>query len=99
MATRGTQEQGKRLAHDLRLRDLHILCAVVLRGSMAKAAADLGKSQPSISESIFRLEAAAKVRLLDCTCRGGEATAFGTALIHRAKAAFDELDQGLQEIE
>ena len=99
MAAREEQKRGKRLRQDMKLRDLDILSAVVLRGSMAKAAADLGISQPAISESISRLEAAANARLLDRTTRGVEPTVFGSALIRRAKAAFDELEQGLQEIE
>jgi DNA-binding transcriptional LysR family regulator len=34
----------------LRFRDLHVLSVVVQQGSMAKAAAQLGVSQPSVSE-------------------------------------------------
>lgn len=99
MAARLDKEWRKRLRHDMKLRDLHILSEVVLRGSMAKATADLGMSQPAISESISRLEVAAKARLLDRTTRGVEATAFGAILLRRAKAAFDELEQGLKDIE
>ena len=93
---------GSRRAPQLRrmkLRDLDVLSRVVLRGSMAKAASDLGISQPAVSEGIARLEAAAGVRLLDRTTRGVEPTVFGLALVKRAKVAFDELEQGLNEIE
>jgi DNA-binding transcriptional LysR family regulator len=83
----------------MKLRDLDILSGVVLRGSMAKAASDLGISQPAVSEAIARLEAAADARLLDRTTRGVEPTVFGLALMKRATAAFDELEQGLREIE
>src|ERR1041385_5976833 len=83
----------------MKLRDLDILSSVVRRGSMAKAASDLGVSQPAISEAIARLEAAADARLLDRTTRGVEPTVFGLALVKRATNAFDELEQGLREIE
>jgi DNA-binding transcriptional LysR family regulator len=83
----------------MKLRDLDILSSVVVRGSMAKAASDLGISQPAISEAIARLEAAAGARLLDRTTRGVEPTVFGLALVKRANVAFDELEQGLREIE
>jgi hypothetical protein len=36
----------------LRLRDLHVFFTVVQCGSMAKAAAELGVSQPTVSEVI-----------------------------------------------
>jgi DNA-binding transcriptional LysR family regulator len=83
----------------MKLRDLDILSSVVLCGSMAKAAAQLGISQPAISEAVARLESAADARLLDRTSRGVEPTVFGLALLKRAKVAFDELDQGLKEVE
>ena len=47
-----------------KLRDLHILSKVVEWGSMAKAASHLAMSQPAVSEAIFNLEAALRVRLL-----------------------------------
>jgi len=40
----------------LRLRDLHVFFTVVQCGSMAKAAAQLGVSQPTVSEVIADLE-------------------------------------------
>jgi DNA-binding transcriptional LysR family regulator len=98
MTKRDGRARGKRLGRGMKLRDLDILSAVALRGSMAKAAADLGISQPAISESSARLEAAVDARLLDRTTRGVEPTAFGAALVRRTKVAFDELEQGLQEI-
>src|SRR5690242_16404250 len=99
MAVRDRHGASTRVLRRMKLRDLDILSSVVLRGSMAKAACDLGISQPAISEAIARLEAAADARLLDRTTRGVEPTVFGLALMKRAKVAFDELEQGLQEIE
>jgi hypothetical protein len=36
----------------LRLRDLHVFSTVIQRGSMAKAAQQLGVSQPAVSQVI-----------------------------------------------
>ncbi len=73
--------------------------AVVRSGSMAKAADQLGISQPAISEVISGLEHALRVKLFDRSPRGVELTAYGRALLKRGIAAFDELTQGLVEIE
>ena len=83
----------------LKLRDLHVLSTVAQRGSMAKAAAHLGVSQPAVSEIISDLEHALGVRLLDRSQRGVEPTIYGRVLIERTQAAFDELKQGIQTIE
>ena len=83
----------------LRLRDLHAFFTVVRHGSMAKAAAQLGVSQPAISKIVADLEYALGVRLLDRNRRGVEATTYGAALLRRGLAAFDELKQGVREIE
>lgn len=88
-----------RIGRRLRLRDLHILFAVVQCGSMAKAAANLGISQPSVSEAIADLEHTVGVRLLDRNSQGVTPTAYGEALLHRSRAAFDELRQGIRDIE
>lgn len=89
----------RRIGRRLTLRDLHIFLAVVQWGSMAKAAAHLSISQPAISKSIADLERAVGARLLDRSPRGIEPTAFGRALTRRGLAVFDELRQGINEIE
>jgi DNA-binding transcriptional LysR family regulator len=89
----------KRIGRRLRLRDLHILSTVVQWGSMAKAAGQLGVSQPSVSEAIANLEAALRVRLLDRSPRGIEPTLYARALLKRGLVVFDELLQGIQDIE
>src|ERR1041385_1782380 len=99
MAARHGSGTVARQLRRMKLRDLDILANVVLQGSMAKAASELGISQPAISEAIARLEAAADARLLDRPTRGVEPTVFGLALVKRATNAFDELKQGLREIE
>jgi DNA-binding transcriptional LysR family regulator len=87
------------IGNRLRLRDLHVLFMVAERGSMAKAAAELGISQPSVSDVIANLESALGVRLLDRNPRGVEPTMYGQALLKRGVAAFDELKQGMRDIE
>ncbi len=93
------QTWESRIGRRLKLRDLHILSVVVQWGSMAKAAAQLAMSQPSVSESIASLEAALRVRLLDRNARGVEPTLYARALLKRGNAVFDELMQGVRDIE
>jgi len=83
----------------LKLRDLHVFSTVVQRGSMAKAAQQLGVSQPAVSEVIANLEHALGVRLLDRGAQGIEPTIYGGALLKRSVAAFDELKQSIRDIE
>jgi DNA-binding transcriptional LysR family regulator len=83
----------------LRFRDLHVLFTVVQCGSMAKAAVRLGVSQPSVSEVMADLEHALGVRLLDRSPQGIEPTIYADALLRRSRVAFDELKQGIRDIE
>lgn len=83
----------------LRFRDLHVFFTVVRLGSMAKAAAQLGVSAPTVSEVIADLERALGVRLLDRGPQGVEPTTYGQAMHKRGLAAFDELKQGIRDIE
>jgi DNA-binding transcriptional LysR family regulator len=93
------QQWESRIGRRLKLRDLHILSAVVQWGSMAKAASHLGMSQPAVSESIANLENALRVRLLDRSARGVEPTVYASALLRRSHVVFDELRQGIRDIE
>lgn len=88
-----------RIGRRLKLHDLHVLLAVVQAGSMAKAATQLAVSQPAVSKSVADMERALGVRLLDRGSQGVEPTRYGRALIKRATAVFDELRQGVKEIE
>jgi DNA-binding transcriptional LysR family regulator len=92
-------EWESRIGRRVRLRDLHVLSTVVEAGSMAKAAARLHMAQPSISEAIANLEAALRVRLLDRGPRGVEPTNYANALLRRGRVVFDELNQGVRDIE
>jgi DNA-binding transcriptional LysR family regulator len=88
-----------RIGRRLRLRDLHILFAVVQHGSMSKAGVYLGMSQSAVSQALAALEHALNVRLLDRTPRGIEPTMYADALMRRGRAAFDELRLGVRDIE
>jgi DNA-binding transcriptional LysR family regulator len=88
-----------RIGRRVRLRDLHILFAVIQYGSMAKAGVHLGMSQSAVSQAIAAIEHTLDVRLLDRTSRGVEPTMYGSALLRRGRAAFDELRLGVKEIE
>ena len=88
-----------RIGRRLKLRDLHILLAVVQRGSMAKAAAELAISQPAVSKAIADMEHTLGLRLLDRSRNGIEPTAYGRTLVRRGVAIFDELKQGVEELE
>jgi DNA-binding transcriptional LysR family regulator len=88
-----------RIGYRLKLHNLHVLLTVVEVGSMARAARQLAVSQPSVSKAISDLEHTVGVRLLDRTPRGVECTASGRALLRRGMGAFDELRQGMKDIE
>src|SRR5215218_706643 len=77
----------------------HAFFTVVQCRSMAKAALQLGVSQPAVSKVIADLEHALGVRLLDRSPQGVALTVFGHALLKRGTAAFDELKQGIRDIE
>jgi DNA-binding transcriptional LysR family regulator len=94
-----TWDWESRIGKRVRLRDLHVLSAVVHWGSMAKAASHLGMSQSSVSEAISGLEDALRVRLLDRSAQGVEATIYAKALLRRGHTVFDELRQGIKDIE
>jgi DNA-binding transcriptional LysR family regulator len=89
----------RHIGRRMRLRDLFVFFNVVECGSMAKAASQLGVSTPSISDVIAGLEHALGVRLLDRTPKGVLPTRYGEALLARGHAAFDELRQGIRDIE
>jgi DNA-binding transcriptional LysR family regulator len=88
-----------RIGRRIKLRDLHLLHAVIQSGSMTKAAGALAVSVPVVSKAIADLERAVGVRLLDRNPQGVEPTIYGRALLGRSLAAFDELRQGVRDIE
>ena len=88
-----------RIGRRMKLQDLHVLMTVIEAGSMGKAALRLNTTQPNISRSIADLEYALGVRLLDRHRQGIEPTKCGRALLDCGVAVFDDLRQGVKNIE
>lgn len=88
-----------RIERRLKLHDIRVLMSVVEMGSMNKAAERLGTSQPAVSRAVSDLERALGVSLLDRSPAGVEPTEYARALIRRGLAVFDELKQGIKDIE
>jgi len=88
-----------RVSQRLKLRDLRLLLSVTDFGSMAKAAAHLNLTQSGVSKAIADMEHTLGVRLFDRTPRGVEPTLYGRALRKWGNAVFDDLRQGIKEIE
>lgn len=88
-----------RIGRRIKLRDLHVLQAVADAGSMTRAAHQLAISVPVVSKAIADLEHTVGVPLLDRSPQGVEPTAYGRALMHRSVIAFEELRQGIKDIE
>jgi DNA-binding transcriptional LysR family regulator len=89
----------ERIGRRIKLRDLHILMTVSKTGSMGRAASELAVSQPVVSKAISDLELAVQLRLLDRGPRGVEPTVYGRALLKWGTAVFDDLRQGVKELE
>src|SRR5262245_14632255 len=89
----------QRVRRRLKLRQLEILLAVADTGSMAKAATRLAVTQPAISRAIADAEHTLGVPLFERSTQGVEPTQYGRALLKRGVAAFDEIDQGVRDIE
>lgn len=89
----------ERVSQRLKLRDLRLLLSVVQWGSMAKAAAQLNLTQSGVSRAIADMEHTLGVRLFDRTSQGVEPTPYGSALRKWGNAVFDDLRQGVKEIE
>lgn len=93
-----TPDWQDRIARRIRLRDLHVLAAVVRSGSMNKAAADLGITQPAVSQAVSELEAAVGQPLLERGRSGAAPTTYGEVLLRRTAETFDSLHQAVQDI-
>src|SRR5262245_60460787 len=87
------------MSRRLRLHDLFVFSRVAQHLSMAKAAAELGVAQPTISEVIANLEHAYDVRLFDRSPRGVQLTVYGEALLRRSVAVFDEINQSAKDMQ
>ncbi|KQT93387.1 LysR family transcriptional regulator [Methylobacterium sp. Leaf469] len=77
------------------LNDLTAFLAVARLGSFTKAAAQLGVSQPALSQTVRALEARLGIRLLARTTRSVSATEAGERLLKAVGPRFDEIEAGL----
>ena len=90
---------NERVGRRLKLKDLHMLETIAKLGSMVRTAEELGISQPAISKAMADLELSLGVSLLDRNARGVALTESGRVLVRRSRTVFDEIRQGLVEIE
>jgi DNA-binding transcriptional LysR family regulator len=88
-----------RILKRLSLRDLRIVVAVAKAGSMGKAALQLAISQPVVSKAVSDLERELGLTLFERTPAGVQPTAYGQALIRCSTVVFDDIRQGLMEIQ
>lgn len=89
---------GKTTAQRIRMRDLATLQALAETGSMARAAAALGMTQPAISKAVAGLEDLLGVTLLERSVRGVTLTEYGRILLRHGRVAADALAGAVQEI-
>jgi DNA-binding transcriptional LysR family regulator len=77
---------------------LSCLLAIARTGSFSRAAAELGQSQPTLSNNIALLERRLGVRVLDRSKRGSTLTAHGAILVRRAEGLQAMLDDAEKEV-
>ncbi|VCU68447.1 HTH-type transcriptional regulator GbpR [Pigmentiphaga humi] len=82
----------------LRLRHLDLLEALYAAGSVHKAAAQLGMTQPAASKLLVELEEAFGVPLFIRSRRGIAPTPYGTALVQKAGVLLADLEGAREEI-
>jgi DNA-binding transcriptional LysR family regulator len=86
-----------RLAHYFR--ELTYLKVILEHGSINRAATEIGLSQPALTRSIGRLEAALGVKLLNRSAKGVFPTPYGEAMLIHMKLIDSELERTAEEIE
>jgi DNA-binding transcriptional LysR family regulator len=91
--------RNDRIGRRLKLKDLHTLQTIAEVGSMARAAKLLALSQPAISKAIAEMEHAVGTALLERSSQGVELTESGRILVARGRVIFDEVREGLKDIE
>ncbi|GII84489.1 LysR family transcriptional regulator [Sphaerisporangium siamense] len=72
-------------------RDLRCFVSVARNGGFSRAAAELGMSQPAVSQAISRLERGLGVRLFGRTSREVRLSSAGKALLPHAESVLDAL--------
>ncbi|GAP38208.1 LysR substrate-binding domain-containing protein [Piscinibacter sakaiensis] len=82
----------------MKLQHLRNLVAVADTGSIRAAAAELGVSQPAITQSLHQLEQELQASLLSRNATGTNLTAIGKVLVPRARAITNEVHRAREEI-
>lgn len=77
---------------ELEARHLRMVCAIADLGSVTRAAAALGMSQPNLTRQIQRMERALGGALFDRDGSGSVPTALGGRVLARARAVLPALD-------
>jgi len=83
----------------MKLQQLRVMLAVAEHGSIHEASRVLHISQPALSKAISDLERELGVTLLARTARGVSLTAYGQALLKRARVVEQELRYAVEDIE
>jgi DNA-binding transcriptional LysR family regulator len=83
---------------DTNLSQYRIFYAVAKAGNISKAAKELYISQPAISKSISKLEDSLGTTLFVRNSRGVQLTEEGELLFEHTRSAFDQLNQGEEEL-
>lgn len=81
------------------IRQIRQVLAIQRHGSFARAADELGISQPAMSKSIARLEDELGLRLFDRSGAGARATPTGELVVERAERIISEAEQLQQLVE
>ncbi|MGW4808048.1 LysR family transcriptional regulator [Kitasatospora sp. NPDC004272] len=78
---------------DLELRHLRVLCAIADSGSVGRAAAAIGASQPAISTQLRRIENYLGAVVFDRTAAGVVPTTFGAEVLAAAREVLSRVDR------
>ncbi|MFC7487064.1 LysR family transcriptional regulator [Knoellia sp. CPCC 206453] len=76
---------------DVEIRHLRVLVAVAEHGSISKAAAALGQSQPALSSQLGRIERSLGAQLFERTRTGVVSTSHGRSVLARAQLVLAEM--------
>ncbi|MEU3496720.1 LysR family transcriptional regulator [Kitasatospora cineracea] len=78
---------------DLELRHLRVLCAIADSGSVGRAAAAIGASQPATSTQLRRIERYLGAAVFDRTAAGVVPTTFGAEVLAAAREVLARVDR------
>ncbi|WP_033219546.1 LysR family transcriptional regulator [Kitasatospora phosalacinea] len=78
---------------DLELRHLRVLCAIADSGSVGRAAAAIGASQPATSTQLRRIEHHLGAAVFDRTAAGVVPTTFGAEVLAAAREVLSRVDR------